>query len=446
MIEKLPLKSSILVFVVAVLLWSVLSGPSDNGGGASQVDQTSGLNPLVSAIQPLSSANANSVKGVLSGDLTSVSELSQVQNSKLNNLFSSAVSSDSDALAIERYSEVIKQFPSAIEPYLNLASIYASNGELEQSRQTLMKGFEHNPKAYLLFSSLQKVHGALAATAYSKALNTQDTGVNKVVLPSTKELVTTLDQQAQIDALNKQVVALSSSAHESRQASVDSKTVMGLEAELAELQQKLNSIQKTHNQELTGLNSQLSYSNKLLLESQTSEREALTRAVRAERQVSANKESGGEQKVNALEAQLLAMKNQLDAVTNASSEESSAAKQRQANVKSAIALVQSWAKSWSSQDVKRYASHYAPNYTPTASLSHRQWLAQRQQRLTNKVFIKVYVSNFKIQDLNGRFSVTFTQNYKSNTMDDTVVKQLVFNKKGDSWANAKIVNESIISR
>jgi len=118
----------------------------------------------------------------------------------------------------------------------------------------------------------------------------------------------------------------------------------------------------------------------------------------------------------------------------------------QTREKNAIGAVRRWAAAWSSQDVQSYVSNYVDGYVPRGSgLSHVQWVSQRRDRLGNKKFINVKVSRFKVEDLGQRFSVQFSQNYKSNTINDTIIKTLTFVKGDDDWSNAKIVTENAIS-
>ena len=127
-------------------------------------------------------------------------------------------------------------------------------------------------------------------------------------------------------------------------------------------------------------------------------------------------------------------------------QEAAAAALEQMREKNAISAVQRWAAAWSSQDVQSYVSNYVNNYVPGGSdISHSEWVSQRQDRLGNKKFIDVKVSRFKVEDLGQRFSVSFSQNYKSNTINDTITKQLIFVKGSDDWSNAKIVTENVVS-
>lgn len=470
MIEKLSLKPLILVLIAVVLFWAILGGRGVDKTGDDLSGDSDSVQ-LVSAIQALSDAAAGENNGVISGSFSQIPrpELTEEQNSDLNELFKQALSSESDERAIGLYNDLIEKYPSSIEPHLNLASLYADNGSLEKARETLLHGFEQNPKARLLFRSLQGVHGALAATAYSKALDTKSNVSQKVSLPKATSLVTRLDQQAQIATLKKQISSLGEIQSNQNQADNNAQVISALKNELSLLKNELSQVKLSHAEELTGLNSELTNAKQSLLSSQAAERESIARVARVEQeadlQLSKAKalamkvaQQKNAEKVDDLNEQLASMQarlvaasaavsaantSRITASTDTSFNESVAP---QVNQNLAIGLVQSWARSWSAQDVDAYVAHYADNYTSGYSVTRKQWLVQRQHRLSNKKFIKVRVSGFIVKDLDGQFSVTFSQSYKSNTVDDTVKKRLIFNKQGGSWTNAKIVNESIVSR
>lgn len=457
--DKLSLKSTIIL--VASLLVVFLYGCSN--GEVDELD-------FDSAVQQSNEFSPSGIENVIVGQLPHTQMLSQSQNKKLRSTFNQAVSSDTEAQAISLYIGLTKEFPDVIEPYLNLASIQAKNGQLDKARDTLMQGFEQNPKAYLLFTSLQKLHGALASQAYSKALSKDSLSVNNVSLPRTDVLVTSRDQKNQIKSLNEQVLSLRSAAKKQNQTVINTEKLVRFESEILELQEKLLDAKKAHAEELTELNSQLSYSNEQLLAAKKAESEILARVANAEKQainIASTKEKAvamelaqqeaskqeSNKKIKFLEAQLLALQAQLSAsevpgltVNIDPNVDAVALNQAQENEKKAIALVQSWADSWSAQDVDEFVSHYSTDYAPSALVSRKEWLIQRQQRLTNKKFIRVKVSNFKVKDLDGQFSVVFVQNYDSNTVGGTVVKRLIFNKQGPSWDNAKIVNETVVQQ
>ena len=111
----------------------------------------------------------------------------------------------------------------------------------------------------------------------------------------------------------------------------------------------------------------------------------------------------------------------------------------------AIERVKSWAEAWSQQDVADYIEHYQDGYTPPGSaISHSEWRAQRQVRLTNKRFIEVTLSAFEAERNGDQIRVSFTQRYRANTMDDTIRKELALVNPGSDWSEAKIVSERVV--
>lgn len=476
MIEKAPFKLLIIALIALILIWVVFSGGGDAPINGNDLSDEYSSESAVSAITPITDqSELNSLdgkSGVIRGSFVSSPSLTAEENRVLKTLFEQARDAQDQDKAILLYDDLIKQFPSSIEPHLNLANIYASQGNLEKARETLLHGFEKNPKAQLLFNSLQEVHGALAASAYAKSLDTNADVSSSVKLPRATSLVTRLDQEAKIQSLEEQVLSLSSTQTASNQTQpLDD----NLREELADAQTQLKELKVAHQTELVALKNQLAETNQSLLSSVEAEREALARVVRIEQESSLQVSQAGTlaaesldeqqvQKIESLEQELALVKTQLananaslvaasetmasDAQANASSETGNTEQTDNntvLNESQAKELVSNWARSWSAQDVDAYVSFYANNYTSSSSVSRSQWLTQRQQRLTNKKFINVQVSDFRVKDLDRQFSVTFKQSYKSNTVDDTVTKRLIFNKQGSSWSNAKIINESIIS-
>jgi hypothetical protein len=79
--------------------------------------------------------------------------------------------------------QLIRQYPELPEPYANLASLQAANGQLSAARATLLQGLQAHKGYAALFSSLQQVQGALASNAYRSALVDQTEVITEVALP-----------------------------------------------------------------------------------------------------------------------------------------------------------------------------------------------------------------------------------------------------------------------
>jgi len=482
------MKTLLAALALLAVIWFAVFAPKKENKVIDNVSE----NPskLVSAIQPVSQASAASASvGTASGSLrlSSRAKLDPLTVDDMENLrrrfdeANQAIENGQLQSATEGLESLTSDFPSIVEPYLNLASIYAEQQQLEKARATLMKGFEANPKAGMLFDHLKKVHGALAASSYRQALDTKsaDSTINSLKLARASTIVTQLDQSNRIAALQQQLQDSQSEADASVNQ-LQSQEVAALEAKLKEVEASNLVAKSSYENELNDLKQQITEQSQALSLSQTAEREALARVVRAEqdasnkiaemaRELEAQKTSllaaqtlASEQSV-ALEqaqqqglqqSQALALKDAQNAqlIEQASSQASTSIKPEKvpdanklALEQTATNLVQSWARSWSAQDVSAYVSHYAEDYSSSRSITRAQWLEQRQVRLTNKKFINVEVTDFKIKDLGAQFSVTFSQYYKSNTVDDTVTKRLIFDKDNDDWSNSKIVNERLVA-
>ncbi len=456
MVSKFPVKLVALGFVALSVWWFWSARVSDRSVAADPPavadEATQGL---ASAIQPIAPAGAaDESNGSISGRFVSV-PIDEAGSQDLKQRFANAnalIESRRFDQAVHELDSLIADYPTTPELYANLGSLYASNGQLELARKTFKNGIEVNRKAGVLFEGLQKVHGALAANAYKKALDATppDTKPEGVSLPMAESVETTLDQERIIADLKAQLDNQQSQAS-TTQAQLGK--LASLQAELDDSQKKTQALMSDHQSEVKKLQDELAKQSETLLASQTAEREAQARVVRAE-------EAAAAQLAEALakaETEKLALLAEKDSIIARQKQEAERLKE-QAQAEpvvaavsavgeepdrdaQAIARVKSWARAWAAQDVAAYVDHYTGDYTPGSTISREQWLEQRRVRLTNKTFIEVDVREFSVKNLGEQFSVTFTQHYRSNTVDDTIRKRLVFDKRGDDWSSAKIVSE-----
>jgi tetratricopeptide (TPR) repeat protein len=99
-----------------------------------------------------------------------------------------------------------------------------------------------------------------------------------------------------------------------------------------------------------------------------------------------------------------------------------------------LKAVDRWAKSWSSNDVTGYLSHYAPDFKTPPGESRSVWESQRKARIAKPKKIQVSVESPKVTfDERNKAKVTFRQNYRSDTMKASSVKTLIMVKSGDRW-------------
>ena len=380
-----------------------------------------------------------------------------------------------DERAIAELNEIIRAQPTAIEPYINLASIYARSSQIDQASETLITAIDVNKNTATLFHSLQKIYAAQAALAYQRALAIDV--VNDQDLAVTLPLIDTL-MVDQPNITEQDLIA----NNEDLQKKLGDNVI-----ELNHLRQNLAQALKEKNELVESLNQQAESSGSVLSEIGSDTLASNTLAFSSQDDQSqlevGELKKQHEQQINELKTQfdmeVLALKRQLDlqtamlaevelnskepslvepslsvdevldvkqpeVVTLVSTEFSDDGVGEQDSI-AAIELVKEWARSWASQDVDTYVSYYADNFRPSSGLSYEKWRQQRQTQLTNKSFIEIVVSDFVVEQRGEQFAVTFSQHYKSNDIDNTITKRLVFKKKARDWSQAKIVKESLVS-
>jgi len=109
--------------------------------------------------------------------------------------------------------------------------------------------------------------------------------------------------------------------------------------------------------------------------------------------------------------------------------------QEKAKNRTAVELaLKNWANAWSAKDVDSYITSYGKEFVPPKGLSRSEWEKERHVRLRKPKFIKVGLSDIKI-NLHGKdyAEIRFTQSYQSNTYGDKVKKEILMRKVNDKW-------------
>lgn len=96
--------------------------------------------------------------------------------------------------------------------------------------------------------------------------------------------------------------------------------------------------------------------------------------------------------------------------------------------------VDRWVKAWSSNDVSGYLSYYASDFRTPPGESRSAWEAQRKARIAKPKKIQVSIESPKVSfDDRNKATVTFRQNYRSDSMKASSMKTLIMVKSGDRW-------------
>lgn len=99
-----------------------------------------------------------------------------------------------------------------------------------------------------------------------------------------------------------------------------------------------------------------------------------------------------------------------------------------------IGAVNSWAKAWSERDVTRYFACYAKDFKTPGGESRTNWEHSRRDSITKPGSIQVSISGARVKfDESGRASVTFNQDYHSDSLKSTGPMTLVMVKSDGRW-------------
>lgn len=96
--------------------------------------------------------------------------------------------------------------------------------------------------------------------------------------------------------------------------------------------------------------------------------------------------------------------------------------------------VESWADSWSDQNVKKYLAHYAPDFDTPDGESRKAWAETRKERITRPKHIEVKVTNIAVDFTDSTHAtVKFRQNYRASNFKANGGKTMLMVKSGNNW-------------
>ena len=405
---------------------------------------------LVSAIQPVSTADAADVAVTM--PLVTAFTATQEFTARFDQANSYAAGDDINRAKLH-YQDLIRDYPQAVEPYVNLAALYAQESQLDMAQQTLTDGINANQSYAALFTNLQKILGALAANAYKDALQEESGKITSLRLPLLQTVQSGGASSQQMAKLRQQLQEVRANTDQSQKAALISVTeqekMEDLRFELRAARQSLQTLKSEYQSKLdevqAKLDEQTLAASNLAVANQKQQSEiALSKQLVVAKQAKAGQAE--QERLAVLQAERDSKaKAQALAVARQQAQQSNADERKTVQLAKAVAQVNRWAQAWSAQSVTDYVASYSDGYTPAGSaLSHEQWLQQRRVRLTNKSFIRVKVSDFKVSKTTQGFDVLFLQHYKADNIDDRIRKRLSFAAPADDWGRAKIIRETIV--
>jgi Flp pilus assembly protein TadD len=107
-----------------------------------------------------------------------------------------------------------------------------------------------------------------------------------------------------------------------------------------------------------------------------------------------------------------------------------------------LEAVTAWAEAWSRKDVDAYLAAYAKDFRTPKGEPRSDWEKQRRERVTAPKSISVNIDFARVVDKgDGRVSVTFRQDYRSDVFSGSAMKTLLMGKSEDGrW---RILQEQV---
>lgn len=107
-----------------------------------------------------------------------------------------------------------------------------------------------------------------------------------------------------------------------------------------------------------------------------------------------------------------------------------------------LAAVAAWADAWSRKDMDAYLASYAKDFRTPKGEPRSEWERLRRERLTAPKSIAVEIEIARVVDKgDGRVSVTFRQDYRSDVFSGSATKTLLMRKSEDGrW---RILQEQV---
>ncbi len=95
-------------------------------------------------------------------------------------------------------------------------------------------------------------------------------------------------------------------------------------------------------------------------------------------------------------------------------------------------LIERWAKSWESGNMKSYKSSYAPDFI-SRGMNLGSWISYKTGLKNRKKNIRISIDDLKISSGQNRGLAVFTQKYNSSNYTATGIKKLRLKKAGGEW-------------
>lgn len=344
--------------------------------------------------------------------------------------------------AIAVFQKLTEDYPQLPEPYNNLAVLYASAGQYDKARVSLERAIRTNPAYATAHENLGDVYAKLASQAYDKAmqlLDSKDYAPPKSKLAMVRTL-DTRDGQSPLAGLAAAPAATSPAAQAKAPAPAPAAPV---KVAAAPVPPPAAAPAKPAAVKVAAAPAPAPAPVKIAAAPPAPAPAAAAKAVPPAALAA--------QQVNASAKQLNAAAQQANAATSkgaAPAAKPPVAAQPPAAAPAPVQLpkaddnaerdaalkaVNSWAKAWSSQDMKGYLNAYSDNFQTPGGASRKNWEADRRARIEGKEHIKVTVEAPQVSVKGDTATVRFRQIYVSDRLKANSRKTLIMEKKNGQW-------------
>lgn len=301
--------------------------------------------------------------------------------------------------AIKVFTDLTDDYPELPEPYNNLAVLHAAQGQYERAKQSLEMAIRTHPSYATAHENLGDIYAKMASLAYDKALQLDESNVSaQTKLALIKDLFG--PTRAQEPAKSK-----------------TTKTAGGKVASTAPAPATQTEKPATPKLATPPLKP---------VETAAASPASTKPAAPAE---------NPSPMAAAEPTSALAPKEAVDAPPPPSTPKPMTPAQAKAAAEQAV---YAWATAWSKQDVDAYLSHYGRHFQMPRGLDRAAWAAERKERVSAPDFIKVDISQLRIDVRGNTAKARFKQRYEADHLKGTYRKTLELELEDGVW---KIISE-----
>ena len=310
--------------------------------------------------------------------------------------------------AIRVFTQLSEDYPELPEPYNNLAVLYASQNQLDKSRQALEMAIQTHPSYAVAHENLGDIYAKMASQAYDKALQLDKNNAGaQTKLSLIRELFT------RTGVSNPKPTAPATAAPAPVAVAAAPKPAAPVTPAPIPLAPPLKQSSVS-----TPLPAPIAAAP--AVKPPAPAKPVVVAEVKPEPKPEPKPEVKPEPKP-AKAAEAPKAVEAPKAADNAESDD-------------VLRAVNGWAKAWAGQKVPVYLGYYGKAFQPPKGESRSSWEASRKDRISRPKSIDVDVDSPKIKfNDDGRAVVTFTQHYRSDSLKTSTGKTLVLAKNNGKW-------------